>query len=218
MALFRTVSWPEPPALIEGDGLVLRMPHMSDFTAWSSLREQSRSFLTPWEPLWPPYDLTRGSFRRRMRRYVRDVREDNAYPFLIFRAADRVLLGGLSLSNVRRGVTQTANLGYWMGAPHAGKGYMTAAVRVMLPYAHNVLGLRRIEAACLPSNTPSIRLLERTGFRREGYGREYLCINGTWQDHLLFARLNSDPIARANGGETASLVPFESGKQLSDGF
>jgi len=216
MALFRTVSWPEPPALIEGEGIVLRMPHMSDYPAWSCLREQSRAFLTPWEPLWPPYDLSRRSFRRRMRRYVRDVREDNAYPFLVFRAGDRALLGGLSLSNVRRGVTQTASLGYWMGAPHAGKGYMTRAVRALLPYAHGVLGLRRIEAACLPSNTPSIRLLERTGFRREGYGREYLCINGTWQDHLLFARLASDPIAPLHGVE-ASLVPFESGKQLSSG-
>ncbi|WGD30306.1 GNAT family protein [Ancylobacter sp. WKF20] len=194
MALFRTVSWPEPPSLIEGEGVVLRMPHMSDFAAWSSLREQSRAFLTPWEPIWPPYDLTRGSFRRRIRRYQRDVREDSAYPFLVFRAGDRVLLGGLSLSNVRRGVTQTASLGYWMGAPFAGKGHMSAAVRALLPFAHGALGLRRIEAACLPTNTPSIRLLERSGFRREGYGREYLCINGSWQDHLLYARLATDPV------------------------
>lgn len=195
MALFRTVSWPEPPSLIEGEGVVLRMPHMSDFAAWSSLREQSRAFLTPWEPIWPPYDLTRGSFRRRIRRYQRDVREDSAYPFLVFRAGDRVLLGGLSLSNIRRGVTQTASLGYWMGAPYAGKGHMSAAVRALLPFAHGALGLRRIEAACLPSNTPSIRLLERAGFRREGYGRQYLCINGSWQDHLLYARLATDPVS-----------------------
>ncbi|MBS9478747.1 GNAT family N-acetyltransferase [Ancylobacter radicis] len=195
MALFRTVSWPEPPSLIEGEGIVLRMPHMSDFAAWSELRERSRAFLTPWEPLWPPYDLTRGSFRRRMRRYQRDVREDIAYPFFVFRAADRTLLGGLSLSNVRRGVTQTASLGYWMGAPYAGKGHMSAAVRALLPFAHGALGLRRIEAACLPTNTPSIRLLERAGFHREGYGREYLCINGSWQDHLLYARLATDPVA-----------------------
>lgn len=203
MALFRTVSWPEPPSLIEGEGVVLRMPHMSDFAAWSSLREQSRAFLTPWEPIWPPYDLTRGSFRRRIRRYQRDVREDSAYPFLVFRAGDRVLLGGLSLSNVRRGVTQTASLGYWMGAPYAGKGHMSAAVRALLPFAHGALGLRRIEAACLPTNTPSIRLLERSGFRREGYGREYLCINGSWQDHLLYARLATDPV-----GTSAVMPPL----------
>jgi len=215
MALFRTVSWHEPPSLIEGERVVLRMPQMSDFTAWASLREESRSFLTPWEPIWPPYDLTRGSFRRRMRRYARDVREDAAYPFLVFRRTDRALLGGLSLSNVRRGVTQTASLGYWMGAPYAGKGYMSAAVRALLPFAHGTLGLRRIEAACLPHNEPSIKLLERTGFRREGYGREYLCINGVWQDHLLYARLGSDPIAPVAGIAAPSLVPFESGKELN---
>lgn len=206
MALFRSVSWSEPPSIIEGEGVFLRMPHMADFAAWSVLREQSRSFLAPWEPLWPAHDLTRGAFRRRMRRYTRDVREDSAYPFLVFRSSDRVLLGGLSLSNVRRGVTQTASLGYWMGAPHAGKGYMTAAVTALLPYAHGTLNLRRIEAACLPNNAPSIALLQRVGFRREGYGREYLCINGVWQDHLLFARLSSDPVAPAPGAARPTLV------------
>ncbi|RTL89004.1 N-acetyltransferase [Ancylobacter aquaticus] len=215
MALFRTVSWHEPPMLVEGETVLLRLPQMADFAAWSALREQSRDFLTPWEPTWPPYDLTRGSFRRRMRRYARDVREDAAYPFLVIRRADRALLGGVSLSNIRRGVTQTASLGYWMGAPYAGKGYMGAAVRTLLPFAHGTLGLRRIEAACLPGNAPSMRLLEGSGFRREGYGRQYLCINGTWQDHVLFARLAGDPIARAEGFETASLVPFKSADELS---
>ncbi|MFD2031781.1 GNAT family N-acetyltransferase [Ancylobacter dichloromethanicus] len=206
-----------PPMLVEGETVLLRMPQMSDFVAWSTLREQSRAFLAPWEPVWPAYDLTRGSFRRRMRRYLRDVREDAAYPFLIFRRADRALLGGVSLSNVRRGVTQTANLGYWMGEPHAGRGYMGAAVRTLLPFAHGTLGLRRIEAACLPTNAPSMRLLEGAGFRREGYGREYLCINGAWQDHVLYARLAGDPVARAPHFETASLVPFESGPEMSGG-
>lgn len=213
MALFRSVSWHEPPMLIEGEGVLLRMPQMSDFAAWSVLRERSRSFLTPWEPIWPAYDLTRGSFRRRIRRYAHDVREDLAYPFLVFRRSDRELLGGLSLSNVRRGVTQTASLGYWMGEPHAGRGYMGAAVRALLPFAHGTLNLRRIEAACLPHNVPSIRLLEGSGFKREGYGREYLCINGVWQDHLLFARLGTDAIAPARRLEAPSLVPFESGKE-----
>ncbi|WP_421697909.1 GNAT family N-acetyltransferase [Ancylobacter sp.] len=217
MALFRTVSWSEPPMLVEGASVLLRLPNMSDFAAWAALREQSREFLSPWEPTWPAYDLTRGSFRRRMRRYARDVREDAAYPFLVIRRADRVLLGGLSLSNVRRGVTQTASLGYWMGAPFAGQGYMSAAVRTLLPFAHGTLGLRRIEAACLPSNAPSMRLLEGAGFRREGYGREYLCIDGRWQDHVLYARLAGDPIARVPGFEGASLVPFKSADEMSSG-
>jgi ribosomal-protein-alanine N-acetyltransferase len=193
MALFRTVSWPDPPSLIEGAGVVLRAPQMSDYSAWAALREQSRAFLTPWEPVWPVHDLTRGAFRRRVRRYARDVREDQAYPFLIFRAADRTLLGGLTLSNVRRGVAQTASLGYWMGAAYARRGLMTAAVNAVLPFAFGTLRLHRVEAACVPANGASIRLLEKTGFQREGFARQYLCIDGVWQDHLLFARLQDDP-------------------------
>ena len=59
--------------------------------------------------------------------------------------------------------------------------------------AFDVLRLHRVEAACIPTNLASVRLLEKTGFRREGYARSYLCINGTWQDHLLYARLQNDP-------------------------
>ena len=79
-----------------------------------------------------------------------------------------------------------------MGAPHAGRGYMTAAVRAVLPFVFDTLCLHRLEAACLPHNLPSIRLLERVGFQREGLARRYLCINGVWQDHLLFALLRDD--------------------------
>ena len=186
----------EPLPAIEGKGVYLRVPQMRDFMAWRNLRDISRGFLTPWEPLWPADDLTRGAFRRRLRRYARDMVTDEAYPLFIFRRADDELVGGLTLSNVRRGVCQAASLGYWMGAPFAGQGYMRAAVTALLPVAHDVLHLRRVEAACMPSNQASIRLLESCGFVREGYSREYLCINGTWEDHILFARLKSDPIGR----------------------
>jgi len=182
----------EPLPVIEGNGVYLRVPQMKDFGPWRDLREQSRAFLTPWEPLWPEDDLSRGAFRRRLRRYTRDMVTDEAYPLFVFRSVDHVLLGGLTLSNVRRGVCQAASLGYWMGAPHAGKGYMKAAVNALLPVAYDTLHLRRIEAACMPSNEPSIHLLEACGFVREGYSREYLCINGVWEDHILFARLRHD--------------------------
>jgi ribosomal-protein-alanine N-acetyltransferase len=69
---------------------------------------------------------------------------------------------------------------------------MTAAVRALIPVVFDLLRLHRVEAACIPSNIASVRLLEKTGFRREGYARAYLCINGMWQDHLLYAQLRSD--------------------------
>jgi len=95
---------------------------------------------------------------------------------------------------VRRGVTQACTLGYWIGAPHARKGYMTAAVRAAIPFVFDSLELHRLEAACLPANVASIKLLERTGFTREGMARRYLKINGVWQDHLLYGLLESDSL------------------------
>jgi ribosomal-protein-alanine N-acetyltransferase len=193
MAFFRSVSLTEQlPALI-GDLVMLRAPQMSDHAEWSALRELSRDFLTPWEPIWPADDLTRAAFRRRIRRYAEDQRSDLAYPFFIFRNTDHVLVGGLTLANIRRGCAQAGSLGYWMGAPYARQGHMTAAVRTVLPFAFGTLRLHRVEAACIPANGASIRLLEKNGFQREGFARQYLCINGVWQDHLLFARLRDDP-------------------------
>ena len=172
--------------------MALRVPQIADFAAWAELRETSREFLRPWEPVWSADDLTRPAFRQRLRRYADDVRTDQAYPFFLFRTEDNALVGGLALANIRRGVAQAGSLGYWIGAPYIRRGYMTAAVRAMLPVAFDLLRLHRVEAACIPNNLASIRLLEKTGFRREGYARSYLCINGTWQDHLLYARLQSD--------------------------
>jgi ribosomal-protein-alanine N-acetyltransferase len=193
MAFFRTVSFSEPLPAIGGNGVFLRVPQMADYAEWVTLREASRDFLTPWEPSWPADDLTRGSFRRRMKRYSEDQRSDLAYPFFIFRKSDGVLVGGLTLANIRRGCAQAGSLGYWMGEAYAGKGYMTAAVTAVLPFAFGTLRLHRVEAACIPANVASIRLLEKTGFRREGFARQYLCIDGLWQDHLLYARLKDDP-------------------------
>jgi [ribosomal protein S5]-alanine N-acetyltransferase len=189
MAFFRTINFTDPLASIAGDGVTLRTPQMTDYAEWAALREASREFLKPWEPTWPVDDLTRGAFRRRIRRYSEDLRTDQGYAFLIVRNLDGALVGGLTLANIRRGVAQAASLGYWMGLPYIRCGHMTAAVRAVGPFAFATLRLHRLEAACIPTNAGSVRLLENTGFKREGYAREYLCINGKWQDHLLYARL-----------------------------
>jgi ribosomal-protein-alanine N-acetyltransferase len=192
MAFFRTVAFAETLPTIEGQGVTLRLPQMAEFEEWAALRTASRDFLTPWEPSWPADDLTRAAFRRRLKRYAEDWRTDQSYAFFIFRKQDNLLLGGLTLANVRRGVAQAGSIGYWLGMPFASNGYMTAAVKGVLPFCFETLRLHRVEAACIPTNTASIRLLERCGFLREGYARQYLCINGVWQDHLLFARLKDD--------------------------
>ena len=194
MAFFRTVSFNEPMPAVAGDGISLRVPQSGDYIEWAALREASRAFLTPWEPTWPSDDLTRSAFRRRLKRYADDQRADIAYAVLIFRSDDNAMVGGLTLANIRRGVAQAGSIGYWVGAPFARQGYMTAAVRALIPFCFRTLRLHRLEAACIPGNLASISLLEKTGFTREGYARDYLCINGVWQDHLLYGRLEGDPV------------------------
>jgi [ribosomal protein S5]-alanine N-acetyltransferase len=178
-----------PDLAIRGERLLLRPPLPDDFRAWAALRTESRAFLQPWEPTWPADDLTRGAYRRRIARYEEEIGRDEAYPFFVFAVADGRLLGGLNLTNVRRGAASMASLGYWMGHQHAGRGVMTEAVTMLAPFAARRLGLRRIEAACLPENKASLRLLEKAQFVREGYAREYLAIDGVWRDHILFARI-----------------------------
>ena len=192
MAFLRPASPLDSGPAIFGGTVTLRAPHMGDYQAWAELRAESRAFLTPWEPTWARDDLTRAAFRRRLKHYAREIREDQAYPFFIFRTGDEVLIGGITVSNIRRGVAQTASIGYWIGRPHARRGHMTAAIRALVPFAVDTLALHRIEAACLPTNEASMRLLEKCGFEREGYARRYLRINGAWQDHVLFALLAED--------------------------
>lgn len=192
MALFRLPSSMPAALAPRGYGVALRAPVMSDFPQWADLREESRGYLTPWEPIWPSDDLTRSGFRRRLRRYADDAAADRAYPFLVFRESDDTLLGGVTLANVRRGIVQAGTIGYWVGQPYTGQGVMTAALRVLLPTLFGELNLHRIEAACIPTNMPSVRVLEKCGFAREGLARRYLCINGIWQDHLLYGMLHED--------------------------
>jgi ribosomal-protein-alanine N-acetyltransferase len=166
---------------------------MSDWQFWAELRETSRDFLGPWEPTWPRDALTKAAFRRRLDHVRQEWEQETGYGFLAFRTTDETLLGGVTLSNVRRGVALTASLGYWIGAPYARQGYMSEALLTVLHFAFDQLGLHRVEAACLEKNEASRRLLQKSGFRPVGYARQYLKIDGRWQDHLLFEILCNDP-------------------------
>jgi ribosomal-protein-alanine N-acetyltransferase len=178
---------------LEGDGVRLRPHRAGDFAEWAELRARSREFLQPWEPVWPKDDLTRAAFRRRLSAYAHDLERGLAYPFLVFRQEDGALAGGITLSNVRRGVAQMGTVGYWIGQPYARRGHTVAAVNAVTRFAFQRLGLHRVEAACIPTNEASRGVLAKAGFRQEGMARAYLRINGIWRDHLLFGLVSPAP-------------------------
>lgn len=189
LRLQRLFGTAPPPFRLTGRRVSLRAPERQDWQAWAALRSASRAFLVPWEPSWSDDALTRGAYRRRLARYALEWHSDQGYTFLLSRLEDDALLGGISLTNIRRGVAETCSVGYWIGERYARQGYMTEGLELSLKFAFENLRLHRVEAACLPHNVPSRGVLLKAGFREEGYAREYLCIDGRWQDHVLFGIL-----------------------------
>lgn len=175
-----------------GGGVHLRHPRWAEFEDWANLRRDNADFLSPWEPEWNIKHLSRHSYKARLAAFKKMVSAETGYPFHIFRDGDNAFIGACNITRIQRHVSQTAQLGYWIGEQYARQGLARASVRAATRFCFDNLGLHRIEAAVQPENVRSIRLLEAVGFQLEGTARGYLKINGTWQDHHLYARLSSD--------------------------
>jgi len=185
---------------IEAPRMTLRPPQHSDFRQWAGLRRASVEFLTPWEPTWSADHLTRKAFTNRVYWAQRSVTSGSAVPLFLIRRSDEALLGAITMDNIRRGPAQAATLGYWIGAPFAREGYMKEAIEALVHYGFTQMDLSRIEAACLPENTASRGVLEKSGFKYEGVAQSYLQINGRWRNHVLFANLRGDRRGKTDVG------------------
>ncbi|NNE80912.1 MAG: GNAT family N-acetyltransferase [Silicimonas sp.] len=177
---------------IDTESMVLRPPVHSDFRSWSALRRQSAQFLQPWEPSWSSDHLTRKGFVNRVYWANRSIAQGTAVPLFLVRREDTQILGAITIDNIRRGPSQAATIGYWIGEPYARKGYMREALSAAVHYAFDVLDLSRLESACLPENEASKGLLEQCGYKYEGVAQSYLQINGRWRNHVLYANLRRD--------------------------
>ncbi|MFQ1699109.1 GNAT family N-acetyltransferase [Loktanella agnita] len=185
---------------IESERLTLRPPMHGDFRAWTALRRQSEEFLRPWEPTWAADHLSRKAFTNRVYWAQRSVANGTALPLFLIRRADSMLLGAITLDNIRRGPAQAGTTGYWIGAPFARQGFMREAIEAVVHHAFTVLDLSRMEAGCLPENDASRKLLEQCGYKYEGVAQSYLQINGRWRNHVLYANLRHDRRGRTDVG------------------
>ncbi len=182
----------ELTARARGGSLILRHPRWAEFDDWAALRRENRDYLTPWEPAWDKDHLSRPAYKARLLRFKKMISAGTGYPFHVFRTQDERLIGACNIIEVRRHIAQSAQIGYWLGEAYAGQGFARAAVKTATRFCFDTLGLHRVEAAVQPGNERSIRLLEALGFQYEGCARGALKINGTWQDHHIYARLSSD--------------------------
>ena len=185
---------------IETERMSLRPPLHSDFRPWASLRQTSEDFLRPWEPAWASDHLSRKAFTNRVYWAQRSISNGTAMPLFLIRRDDDMLLGAITLDNIRRGPAQAGTTGYWIGAPFARQGYMREAINAVVHHAFTVLDLSRVEAGCLPENDASRRLLEKCGYKYEGVAQSYLQINGRWRNHVLYANLRHDRRGKTDVG------------------
>ncbi|AXC51083.1 N-acetyltransferase [Paracoccus suum] len=185
------------PVRIETERLALRLPLHGDMRAWTALRVTSRAFLTPWEPVWADDHLSQKAFTHRVYWAQRVSRSGTALPLFLVRH-DGVLVGAITMDNIRRGPAQSATIGYWIGAPFARQGYMREAIMGLVHHAFTSMDLSRIEAACLPENAASRGVLEKSGFKYEGVAQSYLQISGRWRNHVLYANLRGDRRGRSH--------------------
>lgn len=181
--------------------LKLRLPRLGDYAEWSELRRMSREFVESWEPEWTKDHLTKESFQARVERADIFSEKQTALPLLMVRRADDKIVGGITLDQIHFGPAQVAKLGYWIGLPFARQGYMKEAILKLVHHSFVEIGLSRIEAACVPENEPSRRLLEKTGFKYEGVAQSYLEVNGKWRTHVLYANLRQDRRDRAEADQ-----------------
>ncbi|MGW8958609.1 GNAT family N-acetyltransferase [Paenibacillus sp. NPDC055715] len=141
---------------------------------------------------WPEIYFTQEEQARLISLGLEAAQAGQGYTFGLFLPENDRLIGRMELSGVARGPFQNANLGYFVDPTHHGQGSATSAVKDVVRYAINELGLHRIQAGVMPRNTPSNRVMEKAGFRWEGLALNYLKINGVWEDHVLYALTAKD--------------------------
>ena len=170
----------------------VRVLTVDDARRLAELVSANREFLAPWEPRRSPQYFTEGYQRREIIEALAQYRDGLQVPLAMIDNGQ--VVGRINLNNIVRGAFQSGDLGYWVAQSHNGRGIATAAVGAMISLAFDGLGLHRLQAGTLVHNIGSQTVLQRNGFQRLGLAPKYLRIDGRWQDHILFQRLNDPPI------------------------
>lgn len=178
-----------PIELSDGD-VGLRPLRYRDAGAWRRLRQMNREWLAPWEATTPDGAAPPLTFRRLVRSMNQEARAGRALPFAITVAG--VLQGQISVVAIGWGSLRSAHIGYWVSREVAGHGVAPTSVALVTDYLLLRAGLHRVEINIRPENTPSLRVVQKLGFRDEGVRRRFLHIDGAWRDHRTFALTTED--------------------------
>ena len=176
---------------------MLRPPRANDVGELRRVLRHNYAHLKPWNPAprpgEDPSSITEVS--NTVLRQRREWKNGRSFVFMVsFGASPERFIGKIAFNGVMRGAMHGAYLGYWMDLDHQNGGLCTEALRAALDFAFDDAELHRVQAAIMPHNAPSLRVIEKLGFRREGYAERYLQIAGAWEDHILFARTREEHV------------------------
>ncbi len=176
---------------LESARSILRLAKPDDVTAIIDYYTSNRVHLAPFEPIRAEYFYTSGYWCNEVKARLDAFNADQSLKLFLFeKEHSKVIVGSINFANFVRGVFQSCTLGYSVGVAFEGKGYMSEALKVAISYVFTELNMHRIMAAYLTHNQRSGLLLKRLDFVVEGYARDYLMINGQWQDHILTSLIN----------------------------
>lgn len=168
--------------------LIIRPPEPQAATAVLAYIIENQTYLTPWEPLRSANYYTLAFHQEQIRNELSERERGLGVRFYIReRYSPGTIIGMINLANVVRGAGQFCTTGYSLAESVQGRGYMTEALTAVVEFAFNKIGLHRVQANYIPRNERSGHVLRRCGFLVEGYARDYLMINGRWEDHILTA-------------------------------
>lgn len=189
---------PPLPTRLATPRLVLRAPRTADVGELRRLLRRNQAHLQPWNPATRPGEdpTSITEISNLVLRTRREWKAGRSFSFMVaLRAAPDRLIGKIGLTGVMRGAMHGAYLGYWMDVDHLNAGLCTEGIQRVLDFAFDTAELHRIQAAIMPRNARSLRVIDKLGFRREGYAERYLQIAGVWEDHILFARTREEHVA-----------------------
>ncbi len=175
--------------ILDGDDIYLRSPKASDYQEWADIRAKNKDYLTPWTPAWTRNCLDKSQYIKLLKAQETESKFGTGRFFFIFDKVTDKLIGGINLTRILGGVVESCTIGYWIAEEFSNKGLMSQAIGIIIEYCQDKLNLHRIEAACMQENIASQTVLKKHGFEAEGLAKEYLKINGKWQDHIVLAKI-----------------------------
>ncbi|WP_456272216.1 GNAT family N-acetyltransferase [Bacillus sp. AK031] len=178
--------------ILKGQRVYLRSFEDADAENLTKLILRNKTFWGKTEPEWHAEYYTFEGQKQNIRYFHSGLQKGTFYTLGIFAKETHTLIGIINLYEVKSGPFQSASVGYSVDRNQTGKGICTESLNLVLAFAFQQLNLNRVAAEVMPGNYPSVRVLEKAGFQKEGFARENLLINGTWENHLQYSLLKKE--------------------------